>query len=129
MNIKNAISQAQIIHQGIIEQTYGGICTISELQNVKDPITKVTIKKNVIVAEDIPCKLSIQSSPAVISAGEAYKPVQSVKLFLNPIIKIATGSKIIVTQDGTTTEYKGSGMPAIYPTHQEVELELVKEWS
>lgn len=129
MNVKNAISQAQQMHQKLIEQTYDGKCTVSELRNVKDSITKVTSKKTIIVAEDIPCKLSVQSSPTIVATGEAYKPVQSVKLFLNPKTKITAGSKIVVTQDGITTEYKRSGMPLVYPTHQEIELELVKEWS
>lgn len=46
------------------------------------------------------------------------------KLFISPDVAIKAGSKIIVTQHGRTTEYSNSGVPAVYPTHQEIMLTL-----
>lgn len=54
---------------------------------------------------------------------------QGTKLFTVPEIQIKPGSKIIVTQNGVTTVYSSSGVPAVYPTHQEVILELFEGWA
>ena len=37
--------------------------------------------------------------------------------------------KITVTQNGVTRDYERSGKPAVYTCHQEVPLELFKEWA
>ena len=50
------------------------------------------------------------------------------KLFISPDVLIKAGSKIIVTQHGRTTEYSNSGVPAVYPTHQEIMLTLFEGW-
>ena len=55
--------------------------------------------------------------------------LQATKLFISPDITIKPGSKITVTQTGVTTEYTGSGVPAVYPTHQEIMLELFESWA
>lgn len=46
-----------------------------------------------------------------------------------PDVVIKAGSKIIVTQHGRTTEYSNSGVPAVYPTHQEIMLTLFNGWA
>ena len=38
-------------------------------------------------------------------------------------------NRVIVTQNGETTEYKNSGKPAIYSSHQEIILELFDGWA
>ena len=38
-------------------------------------------------------------------------------------------SKITVTQNGVTGDYARSGVPAVYVSHQEVTLELFKEYA
>lgn len=123
-----AIIQAQRMHKRALEETYDGKCTITNLESVKDPESKITSKKPVIICEDQPCKLSIQSSPAVGGEGAAAKTMQSIKLILSPDLAIKAGSRIVVTQNGITAEYKRSGVPAVYASHQEIELELAKEW-
>lgn len=60
---------------------------------------------------------------------KVYTVSQSVKLFISPDIVIKAGSKIIVTQHGRTTEYSNSGVPAVYPTHQEIMLTLFEGWA
>ena len=59
----------------------------------------------------------------------AEKMVQSVKLFLPSGIIIKEGSKITVSREGREFVYASSGVPALYPTHQEIMLELFKGWA
>lgn len=54
---------------------------------------------------------------------------RQLRLFLAPEIKVAPGSKITITQNGVVGEYKNSGVPAMYDTHQEIMLELFKGWA
>ena len=60
---------------------------------------------------------------------EAATVAQSVTLYLDPAVDIPVGSKITVTQNGVTRDYTRSGKPAGYTYHQEVPLELWKEWA
>ena len=54
---------------------------------------------------------------------------QSVVLYIDPSVDIPEGSKITVTQNGMTRDYERSGKSAVYSCHQEVPLELFKEWA
>ncbi|MGO0854038.1 hypothetical protein ACTPDQ_20745, partial [Clostridioides difficile] len=59
--------------------------------------------------------------------GKVAKLVQTIKLFISPNINIKAGSKLIITtQNNITREYARSGESAIYPNHQEIILELLK---
>lgn len=44
-------------------------------------------------------------------------------------MEIPEGAKITVTQNGATKDYVRSGKSAVYSCHQEVPLELFKEWA
>lgn len=104
--------------------TYDCTCTIKEYKSVKDPVSKVTKKQEVISLEDEPCSISYSSVNST-NQTEANATVQQViKLFIAPEIKIKEGSRIIVTHEGRTTEFKHSGKPAIYSSHQEIVLEF-----
>lgn len=107
-----------------IERLYKGVCTIKEFQSVKDPITHITSKKEVVVLENQPCKLSFEKQTAASNTSVQAIIAQSTKLFVAPEIEIKPGSKIIVTQNSRTTEYSRSGEPAVYTNHQEIMLEL-----
>ena len=73
--------------------------------------------------------LSFEKLNAVVQTDTAAKLTQGTKLFIAPEIKIKPGSKIIVEQNGTTTEYSASGEPAVYFSHSEYMLELFKGWA
>ncbi|ENY8570605.1 TPA: hypothetical protein KRL22_001421 [Clostridioides difficile] len=110
-----------------IEMLYRDKCTIVEYQPIKDPVTKRTNNKEVIVLENQPCKLSYKN---IVSAteGKVAKLEQTIKLFVSPNISVKAGSKLIITnQNNITKEYIRSGEPAIYPNHQEVLLELCED--
>lgn len=125
----NAIQAAQKAARKAIESTYTGAVTVSEYQKVKDPVTALTSYKEVVVLENQPCKLSFESITTAIQTEAVATISQAVKLFLSPDITIKPGSKLKVTQTGVTTEYSSSGVPAVYPTHQEIMLELFDGWA
>lgn len=112
-----------------IERLYKGICTIKEFQSVKDPITHITSKKEVLVLENQPCKLSYEKQMSATNTNAPAIIAQSTKLFIAPEITVKPGSKIIVTQNEKTTEFSRSGEPAIYTDHQEITLELFKGYA
>lgn len=112
-----------------IESLYDGTCTITEHQKVKKE-NKSTGFQDVVVLENEPCRLSFKTINNTNSTETgASAVVQIAKVFLAPEIKVKPGSKLSVTQNGVTTEYKSSGEPAFYSTHQEIVLELFKGWA
>lgn len=109
------------------QENVQGRATVIEYQKVKDE-WGMTNFQEVTVLEDQPCKLSFETLTS--STGDPVATVsQSVKLFISPDVVIKAGSKIIVTQHGRTTEYSNSGVPAVYPTHQEIMLTLFEGWA
>lgn len=125
-----ALEAARKAAKRAIESTYySGACTIIERRDVTDEKTKITRKSEVVIIENQPCKLSFERLNAVVQTEEAAAISQSTKLFISPEIKIHGGSKIVVEQDGMKSEFSASGEPAVYPTHQEIMLELFKGWA
>ena len=57
--IADAIKQAQRIHRQMLEAAYDGNLTVLEYQQVKNPKTKLTEQKEVVVLEKQPCRLSL----------------------------------------------------------------------
>lgn len=124
-----AVETARKAAKKAIESTYEGVCTVIERRDVRNETTKITHKTEVTVIENQPCKLSFEKLNTVVQTESAAAISQSTKLFISPEIVISGGSKIIVEQDGKKAEYSASGEPAVYPTHQEIMLELFKGWS
>ena len=124
-----AMQAAQKAARKAIESTYTGVMTVSERQSVKDPNTHITSTKEVVVLENRPCKLSFETIAATAQTETAASLTQGTKLFLPPNVKIKAGSKIIVEQDGVKNAYSASGVPAVYPTHQEIILTLFERWA
>jgi len=115
--------------QKALETLYTGTCNITEHQKVKKP-NGSTGFQDVVVLENQPCKLSFKTINNTNSnENAASSVVQITKVFLKPDIKVNPGSKLTITQNGITTEYKSSGEPAFYSTHQEIVLELFKGWA
>lgn len=125
----NVIEKAERAARKAIESTYKGMVTVTEYKKVKDPNTALTSYKEVVVLENQPCSLSFESIAAAVQTETVATVSQAVKLFLSPDITIKPGSKLTVTQTGVTTEYSSSGVPAVYPTHQEIMLELFGGWA
>lgn len=112
-----------------LESLYDGKCTITEYQKIKKE-NKSTGFQEVPVHEGVPCRLSFTTMKKTNQSGVgASTVVQTTKVFLSPDIQVKPGSKLTITQNNITTEYKSSGEPAFYSTHQEIVLELFKEWA
>lgn len=126
VNLEAARKAARRAHESTY---YEGLCTITKYAPTFDKTTKITGQSEKVVIENQPCKLSFEKITAVQQTETAAAVTQSVKLFIAPEIVIEPGSKIIVTQHGITTAYAVSGKPAVYPTHQEVMLEIFRGWA
>ena len=125
----NAIQAAQNAARKAIEATYFGSMSVTEQRKVKDGESKLTKTELVMVLGDQPCKLSFEMVKVAAASDTAASVTQVTKLFVSPDISIKPGSKITVTQDGITEDYTHSGVPARYPTHQEIMLELFERWA
>lgn len=122
VNVRKAARKA-------IESTYEGICSIVEYGDILDEQTKITSQGEIIVLEGQPCRLSFETISAAHQSDTASSVSQRTKLFVSPETTVKSGSKIVVTQNGVTTEYSASGEPAIYFSHQEIMLELFRGWT
>lgn len=111
-----------------IESTYDGLCTIIEHQKVKKE-NKSTGFVDAVVLENQPCRLSFSRISNSDNGGTATTVTQVVKILIAPEIKVKPGSKLMVTQNGVTTDYQCSGEPAVYASHQEIILDLFKGWA
>lgn len=124
MNLNNAYKVAR----AAMEKQYDSICTVYERRSVEDD-DHITRKKEVAVLSDIPCRLSYRTiNTTNTSSGIAEQSIL-VKLFINPDVEIKAGSKIVITTCGREETYQRSGMPAIYPTHQEIMLTNFERWA
>mgnify|MGYP000058423189 FL=1 len=112
-----------------MEATYSGVLTVTERRKVRNEQTKLTSVEDVVVLLNQPCKLSFESVAPVQQSETAAAVSQTVKLFLAPDVMISPGSKLTITQNGVTGDYTRSGVAAVYPTHQEIMLELFERWS
>lgn len=110
-----------------IESTYTGTCTIIEHQKILNA-DKSTGFQDVPVLTGQRCRVSFSTVKSVNQSDGSATAIQVVKLFIAPEIQVKPGSKLIVTQDGVTTEYKQSGQAAPHGSHQEIVLELFDKW-
>ena len=110
------------------ESLYHGVCTIIEHQKIKNE-NKSTSFEEVVVLENQPCRLSYKTVNPT-SQTDTYSAVtQAIVVYISPDIVVKPGSKMTITQNDVTCDYKCSGKSAVYSTHQEIPLELFKGWS
>ena len=124
----NAVKAAQAAARQAQESMYFGVATVYEYQKTVDE-NHLSTEQEVAVLERQPCRLAFGSKNQAVQSENGNKISQTIKLFLAPDVEIKPGSKITVTQDGVTNDYANSGVPAVYPTHQEIVLELFGRWA
>ena len=124
-----AIRAAQGTARKAIEATYFGTLTVTEMKKGMDAKTKLTKAEPVVTLENQPCKLSFETLKSAVQTDSAANIAQVTKLFVSPDVSIRAGSKITVAQDGVAADYTCSGVPAVYPTHQEIVLELFEDYA
>ena len=105
-----------------IESMYEGLCSVTEMQSVKNPTTGIVKQTPVVVLAGQPCRLSHKSAETTTVANGVAVQNRTIKLFVSPDVEIKPGSKITITQNGLTADYKRSGLPAVYESHQEINL-------
>lgn len=121
------LPQAKMVRR-TIESMYDDICNIIEHQKVRQPDGSSGFA-DVTVHENVPCKLSFQSDDATNETDSATRQTKVIEVFLAPEIKVKAGSKLVITHLGDTTEFKNTGVPSVYETHQEIILDIFKGWS
>lgn len=105
-----------------LKKLWRDTCSIYNFEKVKDLKTKTTEFKEVLVQDNIPCRISFQNISSTTETLSIAVTNQVIKLFLSNKIEIKENSKIVVTRNGISKTYKASGIPAIYSIHQEVIL-------
>lgn len=105
-----------------LQKLWRDTCSIYNFEKVKDPKTKTTEFKEILVQENIPCRISFQNISSTSETPSIAITNQVIKLFLSNKVEIKENSKIVVTRNGISKTYKASGIPAIYSAHQEVIL-------
>lgn len=122
------LSTNQVVkNRKAIESMYSGKCTITGSQEItKD--NGATGFEPMEICTDEPCRLSFGTSRT--QTGEAAtETAQEAKLFLAPEINVPAGSRVVVTQNNITREYKLSTIPAVYSTHQEIVFSAKDRWA
>lgn len=120
--IINAIRQAQAIHRTVIEQTYTSTCAVTERKKVKKPNGSTGFEE-VKVLEEQPCLIIYKTVSSASIPEPAAAINQGTVLLIAPEVHIKPGSKITVSQNGVTADYARSGIPAVFATHKEINLE------
>lgn len=112
-----------------LEMLWKGVCEVLINEEVTDPITKRTSFNPTELYSNQSCKLSFETLRVTSEKSNAAEVTQITKLFISKDVTIPPGSKIMVSQNGTTQSYEMSGEPGIYTNHQEIVLNLFKGWS
>ncbi len=117
-----------MIHGDALKKLWTGICDVYVKEQVNNTLNGVTEFKEVLKIKGQPCRLSFSSNKIAEQSG-ATGISQSIKLFIDNSLNIPAGSKIVVTQNQRTEVYSQSAPPAVYSTHQEIELKLFERWA
>ena len=111
-----------------IEKLYVDVCSITNKIERFDETNGQNYFESVCVADSLPCRVSF-SSVASAEQSEAAIIKQTVKLFIAPDVDVKAGSRVAITRNGIITQYKVSGQPAMYSSHQEISLELAVDYA
>ena len=110
------------------EKMYQDTCDIVEYQKSRNEDGSTGFKE-VTVETGIPCRLSYKSGTATGETESASHLTQDIEVFLSPDLVIEPGSKLVIAHLGRSIEFKCTGEPSIYQTHQELHLEIFKGWA
>ena len=107
--------------------------TVSEYMKTVNPDDNSIEFSEILVLEDIPCKISFTTINPASQSEAGAGIVQIVKLFCDNTIKIKPGSKITVWRYvGGNYElftFAQSGLPSVYTCHQEIMLVPFEGWA
>lgn len=113
-----------VAHRKAIERLYDSSCTVIVSQEyVSD--NGVTEFKDVILYSKQPCRISQQSVTKASNNHVVSEVDKIISLYIAPELDIPAGSKILITYNNLTREYKSAGLPSVYDTYQKIQLEYV----
>lgn len=116
-------------YQDALRKLWDGLCDIYVLKAYTNKANGRTAQKETRILHNEPCRISYSSIASTASQNDAAEVRQVIKLFIAKDIEIPEGAKLAITQEGRTEVYKRSGKPAVYSAHQEVILEIFKEYA
>lgn len=108
---------------------YTDLMTVEGMREETNLDTNLTSQKRVIIAEDVPCRLSINGYPSIMNKDTHKESNASLKLFTSPDADLQEGDLVTVTRNANTTVgvkqvFKLiSGKPLIYDSHMEVVMD------
>ena len=111
-----------------IESLYIDTCNVYEFQHVTDPDTGITSQSEILVHENVPCKLSFNRLPQTGDGAASSLSFLGV-VFCSPTIEIKEGSKIVIVKNGKTYTLANSGVPRMGINHQEITVGEWKKWA
>ena len=82
-----------------LQKLWRDTCSIYNFEKVKDPKTKTTEFKEVLVQENIPCRISFQNISATSETNSIAVTNQVIKLFLSNEIEIKEIKEILLDND------------------------------
>lgn len=108
------------------ERFYNSTATITQFKPKSGDINNTSV---VVVAENVPCRVMYKSMTHAGESGTIGEITQVIRLYLSPEVVVKAGSRVLVTTNGVETAYACAGEPALYISHQEVELKLKDRWA
>lgn len=112
----------------VVTKRFNGVCDISVIGEITDEYN-LTHKGFFPEQKNVECRLVVENAPAATITEGAAAVSQTITLLLPPDVRITAGSRVMVTQEGATDEYRCAGMPVRYSKHQEVSLTALKGWT
>lgn len=113
------------LERRILEQTYDGVM---DVYGYGDELTQSgatrTVEKQLYTG--ISCALSANQQADTTQTDASANVNQRYTVFCGPDIVIPAGCRLVVTQYGAARDYCCSGVPNVYPTHQEISVLLEK---
>lgn len=110
----------------ILSTMWNGTCTVYCYIHTRDEVTKEVKLSRIMTLLDEPCRLSYGSAKPAVISDSVTTIEQEPTLFLSPEAEIPVGSDITVKQNGRVMNFKSSGEPRVYTTHQEIAVTLMR---
>lgn len=107
----------------ILEQTYDGVMDVYGFtdEQTESGVTRPVEKP---LYTGIPCALSANRQADTTQTDASAEVNQRYTVFCAPDVAIPAGCRLVVTQYGVARNYCCSGVPNVYPTHQEISVLL-----
>ena len=108
---------------------YNGTMTVYQMVDAQPDEDGITRSTETPIITDEPCHISFSTIDSNNQSENVGNLHQEIVLYCDPDLTIPEGSKITVTQQGVTADYQLSGKPAVYMSHQEIDLEVFREYA